>query len=295
MSHDLSVLQRATAADLQLDPYPHIVIPNALPDDLYAELEASFPSPQSIGIKTDLNNDRWNYSSRKIRRNTNLPQVWRDFIAYHSSEAFFRDIVEIFHEAIYDLYPERFPNRASLERLRVGVRKHDTFANKDLLTDAMISGNTPVTEASSTRTSHVDSGDKLYSGLFYMRPKTYESVGGDLTISRYKRELAGKPERHQKIKGAYIEDANLDVVRTVTYDKNVVVLFINSLDSVHGVTVRQPTPHSRLFVNLVGEIDPPLYDLEDNGKPAHYLSANQPRTPIGLADRIMPMVRRVFR
>ena len=38
MSRNLSILQRATAADLQLDPYPHIVIPNALPDDLYAEL-----------------------------------------------------------------------------------------------------------------------------------------------------------------------------------------------------------------------------------------------------------------
>ena len=82
MTRNLSVLQRATAADLQLDPFPFIVIPNALPDDLYAELEASFPSPQSMGIKADRNNHRWNYASRKIRRNTALPQVWRDFVLY---------------------------------------------------------------------------------------------------------------------------------------------------------------------------------------------------------------------
>ena len=160
--------------------------------------------------------------------------------------------------------------------------------------DAMISGNTPVTEASSVRSSHLDAGDKLFSGLFYMRPKSYESVGGDLTISRYNRDLAGKVERHTKFKGAYIEDDNLEVVRTVAYDKNLAVLFINSLESVHGVTVRQPSPHSRLFVNLVGEIDPPLYNLEENGKSAHYLPANQPRTPVGLTDRIVPMVRRMF-
>lgn len=294
MSRNLSILQRATAADLQLDPFPHVVIPNALPDDLYAELEASFPSPASMGIKADRNNHRWNYASRKIRRNNNLPQVWRDFIAYHASEAFYRDIVNVFYDGIHGLYPERFPDRSSLERLRVGIRKHDTFANKDVLMDAMISGNTPVTEASSVRASHLDAGDKLFSGLFYMRPPTYESVGGDLTISRYNSELAGTPGRHRKFKGAYIDDDNLDVVRTVTYDKNLAVLFINSLDSVHGVTVRQPSPHSRLFVNLVGEIDPPLYNLEENGKPAHYLPANQPRTPIGLADRIVPMVRRMF-
>ncbi|MDB5556931.1 MAG: hypothetical protein JWL86_6915, partial [Rhizobium sp.] len=233
-------------------------------------------------------------ASRKIRRNKNLPQVWRDFIAYHASEDFYRDILNVFYEGIHALYPERFPNRQSLEKLRVGVRKHDTFADRDVLMDAMISGNTPVTEASSVRSSHLDSGDKLFSGLFYMRPKTYDAVGGDLTISRYNRDLQGKPERHQKFKGAYIEDDNLDVVRTVPYDKNLAVIFINSLDSVHGVTVRQPSPHSRLFVNLVGEIDPPLYLLEDGGKPAHYLPANQPRTPIGLTDRIVPMVRRMF-
>ena len=120
------------------------------------------------------------------------------------------------------------------------------------------------------------------------------TIGGDLTISRYNRDLAGKAERHTKFKGAYIDDDNLDVVRTVTYDKNLAVLFINSLDSVHGVTVRQPSPHSRLFVNLVGEIDPPLYNLEADGKAAHYLPANQPRTPVGLTDRIVPMVRRMF-
>ena len=294
MSRNLSILQRATAADLQIDPFPHVVIPNALPDDLYRELEASFPSPESMGIKADRNNHRWNYASRKIRRNRKLPQIWRDFIAYHASEAFYRDVVGIFYEGIHGLYPERFPDRASLERLRVGIRKHDTFASKDVLMDAMISGNTPVTEASSVRSSHLDSGDKLFSGLFYMRPSTYEAVGGDLTISRYNKDLAGRPERHLKFKGAYIEDDNLDLVRTVPYDKNLAVLFVNSLDSVHGVTVRQPSPHSRLFVNLVGEIDPPLYNLEDSGKPAHYLPANQPRTPIGLTDRIVPMVRRMF-
>ncbi|CAN7363839.1 hypothetical protein [Rhizobium sp. LjRoot254] len=294
MKRNLSILQRATAADLQLDPYPHVVIPNALPDDLYAELEASFPKPEAMGIKADRNNHRWNYASRKIRRNKNLPQVWRDFIAYHASEDFYHDIINVFYEGIHALYPERFPNRQSLEKLRVGMRKHDTFADRDVLMDAMISGNTPVTEASSVRSSHLDSGDKLFSGLFYMRPKTYDAIGGDLTISRYNRDLSGKPERHGKFKGAYIEDDNLDVVRTVPYDRNLAVIFINSLDSVHGVTVREPSPHSRLFVNLVGEIDPPLYMLEDAGKPAHYLPANQPRTPIGLTDRIVPMVRRMF-
>lgn len=44
MSRSLSVLQKATAADVRRDPFPHLILENALPEDLYAALEASFPA-----------------------------------------------------------------------------------------------------------------------------------------------------------------------------------------------------------------------------------------------------------
>eukprot|EP00959_Pyramimonas_sp_CCMP1952_P034725 727898-Pyramimonas_sp.AAC.1 len=31
-----------------MDPYPHIVVPNALPDDLYDKLAAAYPADQTI-------------------------------------------------------------------------------------------------------------------------------------------------------------------------------------------------------------------------------------------------------
>ena len=100
-----------------------------------------------------------------------------------------------------------------------------------------------------------------------MRPDGYDAIGGDLTISRFKSHLAGRPERLKYFDGPQVDEAAVELVETVAYDRNVVVLFINSLDSLHGVTVRQPTVKSRLFINLVGEVFPPLYHLEGEKRP----------------------------
>lgn len=270
MGRSYSVLQRATRAHVKTDPFPHLVLENALPQELYDELAASFPSASALGVDLRKNNTRWNYHAYKVRKNAELPQVWRDFIAYHASQEFFDEIAELFHAEIEALYPERFGGEAGLKALRAGTRKLVDFSGADVLMDAMISGNTPVTTAGSVRSSHVDLGDKLFSGLFYMRPDDYDAVGGDLTISRFRPEAGGEAEQRALFDDAYVDDRWLEHVTTVPYAKNTVVLFINSLKSVHGVTVRQPSDKSRLFMNLVGQVDPPLYLLHQDGRPAEY-------------------------
>ncbi len=159
------------------------------------------------------------------------------------------------------------------------MRDHDRFGRHDVLVEAMISGNTPVTAASSVRTTHVDAGDKLFSGLFYMRRPDDPSTGGDLTISRFIDRYRGKDERLSLFKGPYVSDDQVEVVRTVPYAANTLVLFINSLDSLHGVTVRSETRYPRLFVNLVGEVDDRLYRLYgvDSDKAPHYVPNTLPR------------------
>jgi hypothetical protein len=257
---ELSVLQRARKSDVHPDPFPYVVIENALPDALYERLAETFPSPESLGTKDLEDNSRWNYSASAVQANSTLPQLWRDFIAYHVSADFYREIAELFFDTVHALYPERFPNRQSLINMPTGVRKVDSFAQAGMLMDAQIAGNTPVIKASSVRTTHIDIGSKLYSGLFYMRPKGYDATGGDLTISRFRPDIAHE-RRHEYFNGAYVDEKNVEHVKTIAYDKNVLVLFINSLHSLHGVTVRRPTDKSRLFVNLVGEIEPELYSM----------------------------------
>jgi hypothetical protein len=147
-------------------------------------------------------------------------------------------------------------------RMKVGHRHGEDEAGADIVLDSMVSGNTAVTQASSVRTTHVDLGDKLYTGLLYMRPDTdKDSTGGNLTISQFKPQH--KSDKLSHFKYQYVDDQYVDLVDTVQYGKNRLVLMINSLDSLHGVTVRQPTKHIRRFVNLVGEVEPALYQVPE--------------------------------
>ena len=41
---EFSILQRATRADIRLDPYPHVLIHDALPPAVFQALAESFPS-----------------------------------------------------------------------------------------------------------------------------------------------------------------------------------------------------------------------------------------------------------
>lgn len=265
MDRSLSLLQKAKREDVRLLPYPLLVLDDALPAPLYGELEKSFPSMLAMGIFDRKNNHRWNYSNSKARRNPLIPRVWRDFLAYHSSQAFYEDIIALFEDAIKAVYPGRFDN-GELRKMTAGARNVDADGSKDVFMDAMLAGNTPVTVASSVRTTHVDAGDKLFSGLLYMRPDGYDAKGGDLTISRFKPEYAA--DKLANFKAQYVDDDRVDIIETVPYAKNRLVLFINTLDSLHGVTVRQPTRQNRLFVNLVGEVDPPLYVLPGKAEKA---------------------------
>jgi len=261
MSHPLSVLQRAKKSDARTYPYPLIVLKDALPPELCEQLVGSYPPLSALGVNQGKNNARWSYPTAKALSNAAMPQIWRDFVAYNASKEFFHEVVDLFYEQIHERYPERFPSLDGLKQLRVGVRDRDTLANNDVLMDAQISGNTPVREATSVRTSHIDSGDKLFSGLLYLRRDDDDSKGGDLVISKFKPRYKTEKAKLSCFDGPYVPDRFLDQIETVHYAKNVLVLFINTVDSLHGVTVRQPTQHARIFLNLVGEVGDPLYEI----------------------------------
>jgi hypothetical protein len=162
VSINLSLLQRATKTDVRLEPFPFIVLENALPEELYARLEAALPDPTSLGVDLNRNNWRWNYRAELVANDAAIDPLWKNFIAYQSSEAFFHEICQHFYDGIQKLYPKQFPSMDYIRKMRVGVRGLDSFRTKDVLMDAMISGNTPVQTPTSVRPSHIDNGRKLF-------------------------------------------------------------------------------------------------------------------------------------
>ncbi len=273
---EYSVLQKANRSDVQRDPFPHIVIHDALPAGLYDKLASTFPSAKQLGVEASGSNVRWDYSAHQVISNESIPAVWKKFIQYHASQAFLEDVLNIFEDDILRIYHRHYPSRERLRSLRAGVRNLSKSRVTDVHLDAQISGNTAVASASSVRTTHLDQGNKLFSGLFYMKPDDYHVTGGDLTISRFAKDLAGSPDRYTRIRNAYVDETDVEHLKVVAYERNTLVLFLNTLDSLHGVTVRQPTDKTRLFVNLVGVVRSPLYHTGSDG--AHYAGADDRRS-----------------
>lgn len=246
-----SLLEGVGSGAVVPEPFPHVVVEGALEPELYERLAAALPSPQKVvGDRSVGDNQRVNYFARDVLADPGIEPLWRRFVELHTSTAFFHQVVDLFAPYL----PEN-AREADLKALRVGVRKRDSYDDHDVLLDAMIGINTPTAgRASSVRRAHVDRGNKLYTALFYMRRPEDDSTGGDLELYRFRSGEPGGFRDHE------IDDEHVTVVRTVPYRSNVMVLFLNSIRALHGVTVRSPTPVPRYFACLIGQL---AYDLFD--------------------------------
>ncbi|MFI9770138.1 hypothetical protein ACIHJG_25175 [Streptomyces sp. NPDC052415] len=267
MTQITSLLAGVTKDDIRRDPFPHIVISDALPQDLYEALAKSMPSAEYIGErigKPITSNERYNYMSEMILGDPAMAQVWKDFVTYHASPAFYAEFLDLFQEDLLANLPDAEQQTGPLRELRVGRRNRDNFETHDILMDCTAVINSAVTgKPSAYRGPHVDKPYKLFGGLFYMRLPEDDAVGGDLVLYKY------RPGAHKFHTSASeygdnrfdIDPKYVEEVTTVPYRSNTLVMYpINRL-ALHGVSVRSLTQHQRRFVALVGDLQHPLFDL----------------------------------
>ncbi len=251
-----SLLSHAQKIDVSSDPFPHIIITDPLEEEICLQLLSEYPDVNTITKEENYSsNKRFSYSASEVFGNDNISPLWKQFVQVHTSNAFLSEVVGLFEEHIRLMYPCFEKEIRELNNLTSGVRKVDNFPDVDVLLDAQICVNTPVAGTpSSVRTAHVDKPNKLFAGLYYLRSLEDTSTGGDLEIYKFK-------DKPNHFRGEYIRDKYVEVVKTVKYQRNVLILFINSIYSVHGVTVRSKTNTPRYFFNLLGEVKQPLFDL----------------------------------
>lgn len=183
-----------------------------------------------------------------------IDPIWQDFMRIHFSTDFFQQIIRHLGDGVRESHPDledRLGKR--LEDLTVQPR-HTEDVGADLWIDAQFAINTPVREATSVRCRHVDDPKKLFAGLFYMPALDDNSIGGDLEICRWR-----EAPRFQSV---FVQNDKVDLVDIVKYQANTLLVFINSAQAVHGVTVRQPTSQVRRYVNFIAEFREPIYDLQ---------------------------------
>jgi hypothetical protein len=252
---ELCLLQNASASSVVTDPYPYIVIENALPPSVYEELEKKFPSEEQIRQGKKVAN-RDQLIARDILQNKHYPSIWRNFVAYHTSQTFYLKLLHLFASQVQKNYPwlEADLGR-SLDTLSVGLRDPAASSLPDLCLDCQPGLNTVSLSPMTPRTAHLDAQNKLFTGLFYMKPDQDHSSGGDFLIHRLRHD---SPEF---LSDTTVAEQDLEIARVVPYQKNCAVFFMNSPLALHGVSIREGTPIPRRLVNIVAG----LYTLKQKG------------------------------
>jgi hypothetical protein len=211
------------------DPFPHVIVENALPETYYEALVKSRPSMWQI-----LNGRSFGPNQRIDMRTQDalkLDAPWDEFIAAHISSEFFNRAMELFYDPAFELF-EGWDGNASL-RCQPGI-------------------NTPSPTLSSVRGPHLDNPSEIYAGLFYMPV----DEGGDLEIYRW----AGEKKFHGKLE---VQRECVELVKTVPYKPNTYVMFLNTPDALHGVTPRQ-SKNPRYLVNVIADANKPLFRVGHN-------------------------------
>lgn len=255
-----SVLKNIQPTDIRTEPFPHLVVENCLPPALYAELAAAYPSDDSI---LDINaarragrvrqNQRNNVSAHQSLVHGTVADVWQAFVRFHTSPAFYADVVRVFGDSIRQAYPELERRLGGpMERLASGVRFDPASDTGAISLDCQIAINTSVQRVSSVRGVHADAPEELFAMLLYFRRPEDDSTGGDLEIWRW------KPGRRPVFIGKEADESNAEFVGTIPYRANTLVAFVNSEYALHAISNRSVTPHSRRLVNLIGEVYRPL-------------------------------------
>lgn len=174
----------------------------------------------------------------------------------HCSHEFYQEFISFWGEDIGRAFPGvniRFGK--PLHELMTGVRypgrrSNDQNLTSDLRLDCQFVINSPVQQVSSVEKIHVDLPEKLFAALLYFRDPS-DGAGGDLELYRVR------------------SDQQVEKFDVVQYQPNMLIMWLNTPLSFHGVTPRQTTEMPRRYINLLGE----SYTLPANGFHGYYRRA----------------------
>ena len=273
---DLSILKNMKKVYLKLKPYPHIIIENCLDKEIYNHLDKTYPSDNLIFNNDNQNNTimksntRYQINSNQALTLNEIDNVWKLFIKYHCSSDFYQEIINAFGKELIENF-DNIQNKIkeknkTMNELTIGIRNKDS---SDILLDCQVGINSKCENISTVKGPHIDNLNEIYGGLLYFKNKNDKGLGGNLeiydTIKPYN-TLKEFKKNNTLLKKKKIEEHNRTYSRTrefdkntikkineVLYNKNTLVIFLNEINSIHGVSARAPNNLSRRIVNIIGE------------------------------------------
>lgn len=261
-----SLNEAIARAEINLEPFPHIVVDGTLPEEHYERLSADYPPlARFVGEGEYRENFRYNLFAQQLL-NDGFASSVRSFVQVQTSYSFYATVLQKFRGYYIELLGEA-QYAALLSPERVGLRKQDTFSSHDVLLDSTFAVNTPNRGGNtSVRGPHIDKLFKLYAGLYYLRREDDASQGVDLELFVYKRrayQIAGNDDS-STCGGARIEidPGDVDKAKVIEYRANRLVLYPNSVHAIHGVSVRGKAKVERRLITLVADYEDDILDIE---------------------------------
>ena len=234
----ISVLQKTPT--LLTDPYPHIIIEDALPEDVYNQLEKDWPTQQLLQTEPFDNGICYRLKSDQMLKPGVVSDSWRQFAQYHTSENFYDEVKKIFGDVMPDI--------AKADKT-ISPRGWDKGGDK-IGSDCQTVMHKPVDFSS--RTPHIDNPREIYAGLLYMPYDDDNSTGGDFQLHRQ----ASNITEVNKNGGRAVGDKAGDIVKTVPYKRNTFIMFCNnSTNTIHSVSARKNATRHRRSVNIIAEFN----------------------------------------
>ena len=127
---------------------------------------------------------------------------------------------------------------------------------KKINQDAHFGINTPVKSNSSVRGPHFDNTKVLYAGLIYMRDADDDSKGGNFRI------FEKNTEEFSISEGRSVSDEQVKLYKEIKYEFSDMILFKNSPVSVHSVSNREITKHTRKYIAFNATCDENLFKIK---------------------------------
>ena len=262
VANRLSILSNAGPDDLRLEPFPHLVIQNALDADLFAQLEKEFPDTNTVMNGRSKADTWYAYPACHALENEVISRRWREFLSYHVSVDFFRDFFDTFGDIVAEYYPhlERDLGKKASD-FTVAMRQPGQALNpENQVIDASLECQFYVNYTQNSREvrgPHVDRPTELFAALLYFRLDEDTSTGGDLEICTSREPDRLYPEKnvvrvdHLPME---VERKRVDVTDVVPYRPNTLVMFLNSNSSLHSISRRSATDVPRRHVNFTADL-----------------------------------------
>lgn len=265
----LSILSNASTLDVRTEPYPHLVIKNALDPEIFQQLADQYPDPALVLNGREKKDTWYDYPACLAIKNDAITPLWKEFLAYHTSQAFYQDLINLFGDVIQQVHPsltQRY--NKPLSEFTTAIRETGAAQNPvNHQTDVSLECQFYVNyteQVRAVRGPHVDRPTELYAALLYFRDPADDSKGSDLQVCAAKDPQKLYPTDSQ-IKVDHlpmeVEDEKITVFDTAEYAANTLVLFINSKKSIHAVSPRTATPIARRHINFTAD----LFGLKNDG------------------------------